>query len=154
MTTDSNRVQPRLKPARCQIGTSGYYWSTYQCIAEEAHQPEDVLHSEYWSHVASDRKLRPNDVFEVRNETGAWGIDVMVTETGGRHVMVRELRRIEVDAPTEAVGSLSSVKVAWKGPHNKHCVIRNSDGGVIKDGFSAKADAERYAREYEQRLAA
>lgn len=141
-----------LSPSRVQIGYAGHYWSTYQCIAEENHTPDDAVKAEYWAHIAAARKLRENDVFEVRCETGAWALDLIVVEAGARHCRVKPMRAIEVEeAPAER---LSSVKVEFKGPVKKHCIIRKSDSEIIKEGIASKADAIREAAEYEQRLAA
>lgn len=139
-----------LSPARVQIGYAGHYWSTYQCIAEESHTPEDAVKSDYWGHVAAARKLRQNDVFEVRCETGAWALDLVVVEAGLRHCIVKALRATEIDiVPTE---KLASVKVEYKGPVKKHCIIRKADSAIIKESIASKADAIREAAEYEQRL--
>lgn len=144
---------PILAPSRVAIGYAGHFWSTYQCIAEEAHTPEDAQSAEYWAHVASARKLRPNDIFEVRCETGAWMLDLIVLEAGQRHARVKVLRTVDVEQPaTDA--KLASVVVEYKGPVKKHCIIRIADRAIIKEGIPAKADAVREATEYEQRLAA
>lgn len=142
-----------LSPSRVQIGYAGHYWSVYQCIAEEAHTPDDAVTPEYWAHIAAARNLRVNDIFEVRNETGAWMLDVIVIEAGLRHVRVQPLRTVDIEQPG-STASLATVKVEWKGPQRKHAIIRLSDREVIKDGFSSKADAIREASEYERRVAA
>lgn len=140
-----------LSPSRVQIGYAGHYWSTYQCIAEEAHTPEDAQTSDYWAHVATARKLRTNDVFEVRCETGAWALDLIVVEVGLRSCRVKAIKTIDVEVePTE---SLSKVAVAFKGPHKKHCIIRKLDNQIVKEGIASKADAIREAAEYERLVA-
>lgn len=141
-----------LSPERVQVGYAGHYWSTYQCIAEEAHTVEDAQRPDYWAHVAASRKLRVNDVFEVRNETGAWALDLVVVEAGLRFAKVKVLRTVDIDTP--ATATLASVEVQFKGPVKKHCIIRIADREIIKEGIASKADAIREAAEYEQRLAA
>lgn len=143
---------PILSPTRVQIGSAGHYWSTYQCIAEESHTPEDAQAPEYWAHVAAARKLRVNDVFEVRNETGSWMLDLIVVEAGLRFAKVKVLRTVDIEEPAPA--SLASVEVQFKGPVKKHCIVRLSDREIVKEGIASKADAVREAAEYEQRLAA
>lgn len=143
-----------LSPNRVQVGYAGHYWSTYQCVADEAHTAEDAQSPGYWAHVAAARKLRVNDVFEVRCETGEWMLDLIVIEAGTRFARVKVLRTVDVDQPSEADTTLSTVKVEFKGPVKKHCIIRLSDREIIKEGISAKSDAIREAFEYEQRLAA
>lgn len=142
-----------LSPNRVQVGYAGHYWSTYQCIADEAHTPQDAQSPGYWAHVATSRKLRANDVFEVRCEDGSWIIDLIVIEAGQRSAKVKVLRTVDVEQPgTEQ--SLATVKVEFKGPVKKHCIIRLSDHTIIKEGIASKVDATREAFEYEQRLAA
>lgn len=143
---------PILSPTRVQVGSAGHYWSTYQCIAEESHTPEDAQTPDYWAHVAAARKLRVNDVFEVRNETGSWMLDLIVVEAGMRFAKVKVLRTVDMEkAPAE---ELASVEVQFKGPVKKHCIVRLSDREIVKEGIASKADAIREAAEYEQRLAA
>jgi hypothetical protein len=144
---------PILSPSRVHIGYAGHYWSTYQCIAEESHSPEDAQTPGYWAHVAAARKLRTNDIFEVRCETGAWMLDLIVIEAGQRFARVKVLRTADVEQPA-ADAKLSSVVVEFKGPVKKHCIIRLVDRAIIKEGIASKADAIREAAEYEQRLAA
>ena len=143
---------PILSPTRVQIGYAGHYWSTYQCISEESHTPEDAQTPDYWAHVAASRKLRVNDVFEVRCETGAWALDLVVVEAGLRFAKVKVLRTVDIDTPVTE--TLASVEVQFKGPVKKHCIVRIADHEILKEGIASKADAIREAAEYEQRLAA
>lgn len=147
------RIKPILSPSRVHIGYAGHFWSTYQCIAEEAHTPEDAQDPGYWAHVASARKLRVNDIFEVRCETGEWMLDLIVVEAGQRHARVKVLRSADVEKASTDAG-LSTVEVLFKGAVKKHCIIRLADRQIIKEGISSKADAIREATEYEQRLVA
>lgn len=143
-----------LSPHRVHVGYAGHYWSVYQCIAEEAHTAEDAQTPGYWAHVAAMRKLRTNDEFHVRNETGAWMLDLVVVEAGQRFARVKVLRTVDVEQPAETDKPLETVKVEYKGPVKKHCIIRLSDREIVKEGIAMKADAIREAGEYEQRLAA
>lgn len=143
-----------LKPSSVQVGYAGHYWSTYQCVADEAHTAEDAQQPGYWAHVAASRKLRVNDVFEVRCETGAWMLDLIVIEAGQRFARVKVLRTVDVEQPSNQQTALSTVKVEYKGPVKKHCIIRMVDREIVKEGISSKSDAVREAFEYEQRLAA
>lgn len=144
---------PALQPSRVQVGAAGHFWSTYQCIAEEAHSPEDAKTSEYWAHVASARNLRVNDVFEVRCEDGSWALDLTVTAVMNKACRVRVLREWSAEEPAEEVDGSTGVIVQFKGPSRKWCVIRASDREIIKDGLASKADAAREALEYEKLVA-
>lgn len=145
---------PILSPNRVQVGYAGHYWSTYQCVADEAHTAEDAQQPGYWAHVAAARRLRVNDVFEVRCETGEWMLDLIVIEAGLRFARVKLLRTVDVEQPSDQQSTFSSVKVEYKGPVKKHCIIRKADRVIVKEGISSKSDAVREAFEYEQRLAA
>jgi hypothetical protein len=148
---------PALQPSRVHVGSSGHFWSTYQCIAEEAHSPDDAKTSEYWSHVASARQLRVHDVFEVRSEDGQWAVDLTVSAIGNKSCRVRVLREWTADdygADAAEESPVDGVIVVWKGPALKWCIIRGSDKAMIKDGLPSKKDATREAIEYEKLVAA
>jgi hypothetical protein len=144
---------PAIQPSRVHVGYAGHYWSTYQCIAEEAHTPEDAATSEYWAHVASARQLRVNDVFEVRCEDGSWALDLTVDAVLHKSCRVRVLRDYRAEGPVEQLQPTTGVYVQWKGPANKWCVIRTSDREIIKQGLASKADATREGLEYERLVA-
>lgn len=148
------RRPPILQPRRVMVGYAGHFWSTYQCIAEEAHRPEDALTSNYWAHVATERNMRVNDRLEVRSETGEWALDLIVTQAGAKHVRVRPTWawKAEETAPADEQG-LRLVAVRFKGPVLKHCIVRVADNEILKEGIAAKADAFREALDFERNLA-
>jgi hypothetical protein len=147
---------PAIQPSRVHVGSSGHFWSTYQCIADEAHTPDDAKTSEYWSHVASARQLRVHDIFEVRCENGLWSLDLTVTALANKACRVRVLREWLSDDYADAGAEESPVEgviVQWKGPALKWCIIRGSDREYIKQGLATKGDAHREALEYEKLVA-
>jgi hypothetical protein len=146
---------PALQPSRVHIGSSGHFWSTYQCIADEAHSPDDALAPDYWAHVASARQMRVHDKLEVRCENGQWSLDLTVTAVIGKAIRVRavsEWTAADYD-PGASEDPVEGIVVAWKGPSLKWCIIRGADREYIKQGLASKADATREALEYEKVLA-
>jgi hypothetical protein len=147
---------PAIQPSRVHPGSSGHFWSTYQCIADAAHTPADAKSSDYWAHVDSSRQLRVNDVFEVRAEDGQWALDLVVTATLNRACRVRVLREWAAEdyaSDGDAQEASGGVVVQWKGPALKWCIIRTSDHEYIKQGLASKGDATREALEYERLVA-
>jgi hypothetical protein len=144
---------PSISPSRVHVGSSGHFWSTYQCIAEEAHKPSEVAEPDYWAHVASSRIFRVHDELKVRCEDGQWSVDLVVTAVLNRAIRVRvtdEWTSPDFASDEVAIPPTAGVYVKWKGPALKWCIIRSSDGAIIKEGLAAKSDANREALEYEK----
>lgn len=149
---------PALQPSRVHVGYAGHFWSTYQCVADEAHTPEDAQRAQYWAHIASLRTLRVNDVLEVRSETGQWHLDLVVYAATNKAVAVRVLREwISPDYAGSEDNRIelpeSGIIVKYMGPAKKWAIIRASDRQTIKDGLNSKQDALREAGEYERLVA-
>lgn len=104
---------------------------------------EALLEPSFWANVA--RFLQPWDHIEVRAEDGTYWCELLVMDSGNGWAKVQTLSHVELDAV--AVGAQTEdhgLRVEWKGPHKKHCVIRESDKAMLKDGFSKKAEAHAW----------
>ena len=128
-----------------------HYRAHYGASVPEGTTAEDLQRPEFWAHVA--RNLRPYDIIDVLPEDGSYFAEVIVLSQGVGFAKVKLLRFVEL-ADDEVLEDEAPVIVKWKGPHLKHTVIRKSDAQVLKDGFPTKLDAENWAREYAQKIAA
>jgi len=149
---------PAIQPSRVHIGAAGHFWSTYQCVADAAHTPDDILTSDYWSHVAAVRTIRVHDTFEVRCESGEWSAELIVTAVIGKVVRVRPVSVWTAENYNPETAGLSEpagegVTVSYKGPALKWCIVRQSDKEMLKQGLASKGDAMREALEYEKIMA-
>lgn len=108
--------------------------------AEEGTAVQDVLDPSYWAHMAA--QLQVYDHIEVRLETGAWLLELIVLDVGRNYARVYvaqkyDFAEVDVTAPSNAI----THRVDWKGPQRKHVVIRLSDSAVLQEGFSDKKEA-------------
>ena len=115
--------------------------TVYTATAFENTVPEDLLDPEYWTHVAE--QFKPFDKVEVRADDGSWYAECLVLETSRRWTRMHMLSKHNL---TTGDVSLSQTKmqeyaIEWKGPHKKHCVIRQSDQEIIHEGEETKAGA-------------
>ncbi len=95
----------------------------------EGVEPNDLFQTAYWSHVAY--KLRPMDEIIVTNDACAWRIHLLVEDAWQVGARVAELGRHSL-APLEQPETEHDLRIQWRGPHSKWCVVRR-DGVLIKD---------------------
>lgn len=113
---------------------------------------DEMLLPEFWIHDA--RKLKPRDEVEVWAKDGTW-LEVFIVRSVllpdvGRPV-VKVVRKDDVPLASDKKLDAKVVKglyAAWRGPHAKWGVLRNSDKAVIKDKFETREDAESYLNEF------
>lgn len=146
----------RFKPAEHYNN----YWAA--ALAAE-HSLDDALKPEFWSHVA--RVFKPGDLVRIIPEKGDFYANVIVLATGRAFAKVKLVDYVpllpgaegyeEQDVAEAEAGEpdLLDLEVAYKGPHLKHCVIRKSDKTILKDGISAKVDAEQWMRDHLETMA-
>lgn len=143
-----------LEKSRVQVGYIGHYWGTYQAVPPTGHTIENVMDPGYWAGVAADRKLRINDVFEVRCEDFSWGGDFIIVDVSNRWAKLRLIREVDYGEAPRAVDADSTLKVEFKGPHRKWSVLRKADNEYLRDGFEKRQDAELWARGHLTAMAA
>lgn len=139
----------KLSPAKLQ--PAEHYRTRYAAVVDDGTTVEDLQRPEFWCHVAG--KLRQMDVIEVLAEDGSYFAELMVLKSGTGFAKVLLLRQVALE-DTAQDDDESPVVAQWKGPHRKYSVIRKADGVILKDGFANKGDAEIFAREYAQTVAA
>ena len=125
---------PTVMPHRFQVAQS--VRNIWRIHAENGHTRAHIEQPEYWSHIA--RRLTPGDIIEVLAENGAFYGQVLVRVSDKLWAKVAVLSWHEFDS--QSVDS-KKLEVTWKGPVNKHCVVRVSDGEIIEKGFQTKDEA-------------
>lgn len=140
----------QLPPA--SMGLAEHLRHDWVCIASEGTKIEDVLKPMYWSHVAV--KFETFDRIEVREETGAWLLEAVVTRAERNWASVVMLNHYPLDTAEadidETVGAQHQVK--WCGPVNKWCILRKGTGQTIEMKIESKRDALGRLAQYEQTL--
>lgn len=106
----------------------------------------DALEPSYWAHVAD--QMQPLDEIKVRADDGSFVAYLIVAWCERNFAKVVLDRKVECIVSKEPPVSSVKHRVEWKGQHQKFCVIRNSDNGILREGES-KDGAARWLREYE-----
>ncbi|MBO9380027.1 hypothetical protein GG804_24985 [Sphingomonas histidinilytica] len=116
---------------------------------------EDIERPGFWAHEAS--KLRQFDRIEIRWEDGQKWADAIVLANGAGFARVAIINLIDAAVPADgeqqqadADFTFQLVDVKWKGPTSKWCIIRKSDGHLVKDGIGDKIIAMTEAAQYEK----
>lgn len=127
-----------------------HYSVTYAASLPADHTLEDAQKPDYWAHSAA--RLRQGDLIRLIPEDGSYFAELIVTATGKGYARVKLLRSIDLhEAVAEAAGTAlldAPMFVKWFGPQVKFGVVRKSDNERIKEGFSEKAQAERWMAEH------
>lgn len=138
------KPQPRLDPNR--FHPAEHQRNIWAVTVEAGLTREEVTNEAFLAHVAA--KCNRYDRIEVRSDDDSFFAELLVTSKGhaslGVHVLSWESlvgAEVEGDAPT-------GYRVEWKGPHKKHCVIRESDNAIVHEGAARKADARFWLDEH------
>lgn len=113
---------------------------------------DEMLIPEYWSHVA--RRLKAFDRIEVRPADGTWWAELLV------HVVEPFAARVEVLREHHFGGGRRPVVQAPDGyefrfrGQNGWCVVRLSDGAVLREKEGSIEAAEAWLTAHNRRLAA
>lgn len=149
--------QPERKPGSPITETDGrfkeaeFQRTLWVCTTNENTQPDDLLATEYWAHVAA--KLKPYDRIEARANDGAWFAELLVLEAGRNwarmHMLAAwKLTTSDVAQSQSAPKSpYADFRVENMGPHAKWCVIRRSDNQKIHEGAENQDAAKRWLDE-------
>ena len=112
----------------------------YFATVEESIKPEHVLQPDFWRHVAS--QLRPYDEIIVATDSCAWRMELLVCDVWHCGARVVELSRVDMTAEGEGGNDVADdLRVQWRGPVNKFCVVRASDKVILKGGLENKNTA-------------
>lgn len=123
----------------------------WAAVVDDGTTIEDLQRPEFWCHVAN--KLRQMDMIDILVEDSSYFAELIVLKSGVGFAKVLLLRHVELEAASPEDEDLPVV-AKWKGPLRKHAVIRKTDGMILRDGFATKGEAETFAREYVQTVAA
>lgn len=99
---------------------------------------DDVIQPEFWTNVT--HKLTPYDLIEIGCDSCAWRLHVVVADTWTGGARVIELCRTEMTGAVESATEANGLKVQWRGPNSRWCVM-DAAGQVISSGWPSKEDA-------------
>lgn len=110
--------------------------------------PEDVLHPQYWAHVAETftRDTWGFAIIELIWEDGSKYMEVMVVSSGQNFAKVKELRFIDLSGQEED-GEYTEQNPDFEVKHRggaKWSVIRKADNEVLIDKLSSKIEADKW----------
>ena len=114
---------------------------------------EDIMNPAFLANVAA--RLEDYDIINVRIDTGEWFAQFLVVEHDRAWAKLIKLTFVELvyegeDPPLGIHTGMFSVE--FKGPHNKWCVIRQSDKVKIKEQCASKAEANAWLSSYTMTL--
>lgn len=112
---------------------------------------EDVLTPEYWANHT--QRLKRGAVIEILSEDSALDCELRVLKVGQTFAHVRLLRNYIDDESVRNTPKLhEKVKVDYGGKQDRWRVMHR--GEVVNSGLETKAEAEKAAEEYRQKIAA
>ena len=129
--TTAGKGSPDIMPHRFLVGQGAR--NVWRAHIENGHTCANLQEPEYWKHMA--RRLTPGDLIEVLAENGSFYGELLVRACDKSWAKVAVISWHDFD---EAVIESTKLDVAWKGPVNKHCVVRLSDGEILAKSFQTK----------------
>ncbi len=111
--------------------------AVYFATVEQHITPENVLQPGFWRHIAS--QLKPYDEVVVANDDCSWRMQLVVADAWHNGARLVELSRADMAGKEEEDLSLGDdLRVRWRGPVNKWCVVRTSDGVILRANLPDK----------------
>jgi hypothetical protein len=144
---------PRFVALNVSRWSEAQFKQSRHAVSPEANTPYlHLFDPAYFAHIAP--KVNANDVIEVRPAEGSYYAELYIWSKGPNWLQVSELRKI--DRPSSGV--LPSVDKNFsvefvEGP-SAHRVIRNSDRGVVAQGFDSPETANTWLANNIKRIAA
>ncbi len=91
----------------------------------------------FWKHVVG--QLRPYDMIEVANDDCSFRAQLIVADVWHAGARVVEISRVDMTGGQHEDESLGDdLRVKWRGPVNKWCVIRAADGVILRANMPDK----------------
>lgn len=130
----------RRKIAVSQFNLAEHQRSVYEIVPEAGTTFEEILHPDYWAHVA--KHLRPWCRIEIRYDAAdsAYFAELVVRAADHITAKVAVLRKIDLrgDASAPAAEAPEGYVVKERGK-NGWCVLRGTE--VVKTGFQTREQA-------------
>lgn len=131
----------------------------YRIKPDDGTTLEDIMKQEYWAHVG--KQLRTMDIIEVVFQDGSRYVELLVVDSGPLWAKVAvkadidlTAKKVEAAEAREQAAEDAPYKVEYRGPNDKWCVIRKSDGEKIEKGFASKEDANTHLDSFQKAMAA
>jgi len=140
----------RIQPSRFNLINISSGRAEWRAIVEDSVKKKDVLNPAFWALVAL--KLRNSGVLpriEIFPDNLEWLLEVVVTEIGKTHLVVKEVNYSDLTVKTADVKKSipKEFVVKYAGPHSKWRVI-NPDGAVVKDKLENRKYAEDFLKNH------
>lgn len=144
------QARERPVPQAAGIRLAEHEFQRHGLTAPEGTVPDDLENPAFWPNVAN--RLRPGDEVRVVDHDFQWLAYVFISFCNGLDVRAKVIMgtdlAVEGDVPDD-LGSDFECKL--KGPR-RWCLVRKSDGEIIKEGIATKAEAEKEKEQYIQAL--
>lgn len=151
-------VQPQLDAHRFKFAENERL--VYVAVIEAGVTRKQVIDPAFWAHVAP--KLQPYTKIELTCDDGSLFAELLVLQAertwarvyvlSWHNLTTRDVALSQGEPGSAGAGPgpdpASLFRVEHKGQHKKWCVIRNADGGYVREGEQSKADANHWLEEY------
>jgi hypothetical protein len=141
--------QKRIAPApidQRRFSLAEHTRQDFTCNAADGTTVEDILKTEYWSHVGA--LLQPLDRIEVRHEFGSWIAECVVLSCGKNWAKLKLLQKYDLEVIAKSDDSLE-YRIEHKGAQHKWSAIRIRDNEIVQSGFQNKSAAEGWLKNHE-----
>ena len=135
-----------LGPGRLKVGEHARIsWDVVVPVEVEIADLED---KNFWS-LHAERFTDSVDEVRVIRDDMAWVAYCIVLRHSRNWAQLKVLHFYEL-GDVEPRKESDTYSIEWKGPHNKWCVLRKSDGDVVKKQLQTREDAHTWMTEHEK----
>lgn len=154
MSDEKAKPDPQISAARMKLAEQAR--NVWVLTVEEKLTRAQVTHPDFFAQVAAS--WRPYDRVEVRCDDGTFFAEFLVLEAARTYARVhvlawedlttKDVEQTQSVNKAKARDALKAYRVESKGPHLLWCVIRNSDGAVLRDKETSQKTAQTWLDEY------
>ena len=148
---------PQLDAARFKLAEAQR--NVYQVVIEPGTTRKQILDPAFFAHVA--RELRPYYKLEIIADDGTLYAEaiVLTAERTWARIHITQWHPLGTKDVSLSVADAAAHeknatppeilhRIEYKGPHKKWCVIRNQDGGIVREKEESKANATLWLQEW------
>lgn len=133
----------RMKPLE-------FMMNQWVVVAETGTSRYDIQNPHYMQMYAI--RLKRNDFVHVLFDDETFYGRYIVRDCSRTYAVLKELEWHDLTGEDIKKSVMDEYSYKWRGPHSRHCIVRNKDGTVMTEHHAEKVDALKWLTENASRL--
>ena len=151
---EDRKGTPQLDASRFK--SAEHERNVHSICVEEFISRAQIINPAFLAHIAA--KLRPYDEILVRCDDGTIFARLLVLQaertwarvhiTEWHDLTTRDVAQTQTETSEQVAEKVAEFRVEYKGSHKKWCIIRNTDGAIVREDEATKALANQWLDGY------